>query len=446
MKYKILLTILIITNSLLACGDQPLFTELAENRVKVIIKGTYESNNPRGWQAMTSLGLEDDSIYVYSNPADDEIPDVFMLDIAGMKVATGKHKQYFANFRKTFLFPLTDSNAFFNGTGYLYKNTDMRPDFEWDSIHMFIRKMIFNNAKQYQPVGVTGWSYQEDVEVIFEEEDTYGLNFNLWQTLTYYDYLKENYTDINRIFPLKIPIEDGFIFDYNEEETVLEIRLVIKNFIKKYEYEYESDDNRRLRHFYALSDWLRDVDIDEVEDGLMGGNVITAARYWIPGKTATIAGSGATPGSYVAAIKSNHNINEYLPPDRTRPTCDNPKKSRKPIYSSDEETIYLEELLDYYLEYEVYKFDYDNVFAPCVESGEYETNWNDYNTRINDFKIPQLVTTADGSGNYTFTNVPEGAYNIYEGTASAGDLPTYNTTPIASGIQVTESDFGGTVP
>ncbi|MBN2041167.1 MAG: hypothetical protein JW864_14080 [Spirochaetes bacterium] len=454
MKYKIALIILILSSVFFACGDKPLFTELSENRVTVIIKGTYESNNPAGWLPMDSHGLEDrtydDSEYfLHSNPAEDEIPDVFMLDIAGMKVAAGNdHEQYFANYRKTFTSPMNDTCDFFNGTGYTYKNTDMRPDFTWDAIHMYIRKMIYNNAKQYQPLGVSDWLYEEDVEVIFQEEDAYGVNFNLFQTLTYYDYLKENYDEVNRVFPLKIPVEDGFIFDYDEEETVLEIRLVVKNFIKKYEYEYENDDDeRRLRHFYALSDWLRYIEKNEAEDGLMGGNVITAARYWVPGKTATITGSGIPANRYVIAIKSSHSISEYCIPDRTRPACDAPKTPWYP--NNDGTTDFVEALLDYYLEYETYKEDYDTNFYPCVAETEvYETDWDDYNTRIKTFKIPQLITSSDGTGNFTFENVPEGTYNIYYATDSPamGELPDLSShTLIGSGIQVTEDDFDGTV-
>ena len=48
---------------------------------------------------------------------------------------------------------------------------------------------------------------------MFAEKTVNGFNFNLAQVLSYYDSLKMNYGDINRIFPLSIPVEDGFIFD-----------------------------------------------------------------------------------------------------------------------------------------------------------------------------------------------------------------------------------------
>ncbi len=117
-----------------------------------------------------------------------------------------------------------------------------------------------------------------------------GFNFNLAQVLSYYDSLKMNYGEINRIFPLSIPVEDGFIFNNKEPETVLEIRLVIKNFVKKYEYEYDDvDGNRKLRHFYAVSDWLRTIQKDEPAPttdtmGKMGGNLLAVARYYVPGR------------------------------------------------------------------------------------------------------------------------------------------------------------------
>ncbi len=436
------------------CGDQALFDELSENRVKVIIKGTYESNNPRDWVYSFP---EDGSVYVDPGAPDDENPTRFMLDIAGIKISSGKHNQYFANYRKIYSAGLNNTDPFFNDTGFKYENDDMRPDFLWHTLKIYFRKMIFNSAKIYEVSGFDSneentWDYDQDFKVIFHEKETYGLNFNLLQTITYCDYLKENYNNINRIFPLKIQFEDGFVFDYDGKETVMEIRLVIKNFIKKYEYEYDTSKGvHKLVHFYALSDWLRDIDRNEVAKGLMGGNLLAVARYYVPGKTATLTGTTSDGSArYVIAIKSSHDYSEYEVANRTRPACDEPKPPRAPLLPASPDTQdehdYIEALLDYYLQYETYKDYYDNNFVPCVDSGAYATDWDDYNDGLNEFKIPSIVTCADSSGNYTLTNVPVGeTYKIYESEQisgiPAGDLPSdYHSH--RGNVTLTEDDIG----
>ncbi len=132
------------------CGDQALFDELATNRVKVIIKGTYESNDPAPW-----TGTYPKVNYTFQNTiaAEDVDPSLFMLDIAGLKVVDiDNHSQYFANFRKTFSAALDNAAPLFNGEGVLYKNDDVRPNFTWSYVQVYIRKMLFDSAKQYIPI------------------------------------------------------------------------------------------------------------------------------------------------------------------------------------------------------------------------------------------------------------------------------------------------------
>ncbi len=109
---------------------------------------------------------------------------------------------------------------------------------------------------------------------------------------------------VNRIFPLSIPIDGGLIYDKEEKETVLEIRLVVKNFIKVYEYDYTGG----LIRYFGLSDWLRDVKADETD---IGGNVIAVARSYVPGKTVTISGNTGVGSRYVVAIFAENDIADY---------------------------------------------------------------------------------------------------------------------------------------
>ncbi len=435
------------------CGDRALFDELETNRVKVVIKGTYESNDPRPW---TGTFLPYDSSY--NGTVIDPNPSLFMMDIAGLRLyaESGRHKQDFANYRKTFSSALNDSDPFFNGTGILYKNDDMRPDFQWEWVGVFIRKMLFDGAVDYSPTGVRAWGNSQNVQDLFQEETVNGFNFNMAQVLSYYDYLKMNYLEVNRVFPLVIPFEDGFVFDYNNKEVVMEIRLVIKNFVKKYEYEYiDADNNRKLRHFFSFSDWLRDIKKNEPAPtsdtmGIMGGNVLAVARYYVPGKVATITGNITGNNRYVIAVKAGHSYAEYqlVDPvtDRIRPTCDSPKIPRSPILPAGGNTSeYIEDLLQYYLQYETYKQNFD-AYVTCVDNGTYSAVWDDYNNGLSTFKIPPIATYV-ASGKYTFTNVPVGAtYTIYqsESGVAAGDLPTDYSSLLGT-ITLTEADAGQSI-
>ena len=72
--------------------------------------------------------------------------------------------------------------------------------------------MIFNNATEYQ-LDSDMWTFDKYLEVLFREKPVNGVNFNLYQLLTYYDFLRTNQERVNRIFPLVVPVEDGFIFN-----------------------------------------------------------------------------------------------------------------------------------------------------------------------------------------------------------------------------------------
>ena len=481
---KIKLSIIFFSAMLLVslnCGDQALFDELATNRIKVVIKGTYESNSPQGWHnpVYTEDDVEaTDSIYVWPFYTDDIPPATFMLDIAGMKLDS----EYFANFRKTYTASLNDSDSFFND-GVVFRNNDVKPNHTFSTLKVYIRKMLFDGARQYVPTAVDTWASDTtdvegtvengNVQDMFEEKNVNGFNFNLAQVLSYYDSLKNNYDEINRIFPLAIPIEDGFVFNNEDPETVLEVRLVIKNFVKKYEYEYEDDDdNRKLRHFYALSDWLRDVKRDEAAPttdtmGKMGGNLLAVARSYVPGKTANISSLSdisyrASANRYVIAvdISRGHSVSDYnfTLPDRPKnfrdtldaDVCDQPKTPRLPLNPSGTfSDAYMQALLDYYLQYEVYKQYYD-YFVDNVDSGLRDTAWDDnYEDILSTFKIPSLVTYSDGSGDYTFENVPAGTYNVYQADSATniGDLPElFNSTALITNVTISESNYGTTVP
>ncbi len=464
------------------CGDRSLFTELAENRIKVIIKGTYESNSPRPWEYVFP---EDDSVDSLVAPGRDAAPTKFMLDVAELRISDGSFSQHFANYRKTYSQTLSDDSPLFNGNGVVYENDDVRPGFEWRYLKVYTRKMMFDSAKIYTynenrdeddnviTDGAGNWEFLENDEDIFAEGEVEGLNFNIFQINSYYDALLYQANRINRIFPIKVALDDVFIFDDDIPETVLEIRLVIKNYVKKYELDYINESLRHAKHFYAFSDWLRDVKpgrgyiadykkyLNDCE--LMGKNIIAVARSYIPGQTVTLTGNAGAERCYVVAINQNHRIGEYeiSDDDRKRPALDDQGRPLDiPKYPMLDLPLDLENVLDYYLKIEKYRKDYDDFidnvrYYDYLETGPYDGAWDAYNDRINQFGIPALVAWTE-TGDFSLADVPAGnTYTLYRSACSGTDAATECTpnelpgdfvdTPLAS-ITVSPEDAGLTLP
>jgi hypothetical protein len=441
--------IILLLSSLMTgagCGNRAIFDELGTNRLKVVLKGTYETggsygnsnikNKPEDWVAYDDSWIKLDnscfdkgpseSMDDYSNEkyaASDNDPTAFMLDIAEMRLAGGDQDK-FANYRKTFAFARTNDDPFFSGAGVLYKNDDPFPNYYYHSVNIFIRKMVMDGANHYLYEDVSGtgsadWVVQDRPTALFSEINVAGaFDFNQFQYNTYFDSLRTDRSNINRIFPIFVPIEGGLIFNNEDPETVLEIRIVVKNFIKRYEYNY-TDTSGFLHaiHYWGLSDWLRDVKAD---DTVVGGNIIAIARTYVPGKTVEINGTAPATAQYVIAIDENDFIENYSleAGARTRPAMDMPKPPNLFIPND------LETYLDYYLKYEVYKEQY-NLFVAGVNDGTYASEWDTYETNVGKFKIPALVAYA--SGTYILENVPVGkSYKLYYTSVPS---PTYGKLP-----------------
>ncbi|MCX7677749.1 MAG: hypothetical protein N2316_00880 [Spirochaetes bacterium] len=437
-----ILSLLLLCNFVIfvACSDYPVFTEMANSRLRVIIKGTFESNNPRPWDLSNSSSLRDDSIDDLTTDSI-EFPTQFMLDIAEMRLEGSGDADKFAFYRETYAIPLLDSEAFFDGTGVEFPCDDPYSHYQYTSVLVYIRKMIFDMATQWAfNYSTLSWEQQDDPQTIFREKKVTGVDFNQMQYLTYWDYLRTNYKDVLRIFPLRVYFPPGgFVFNRDYPETVLEIRFVIKNFMKFYEFDDTSSGIYKVLHFWALSDWLRDVRADDI---VMGGNLIAVARSYVVGMTATISGSGGNVGDYIVAIEDGiDNIANYIltPPQRPDATgaCYQPKP---PIVLNMGDPY---ALLDYYIQFEKYRFELNSFITGCLEAGIYDDKWDEYEQKVGNFKIPPLVTYKSDS-NYSITNAPVGkTYNIYRGTSPRGELPT--TYTYLGTVRVNESDAGKTI-
>ncbi|MBP8082699.1 MAG: hypothetical protein KAZ87_05795 [Spirochaetes bacterium] len=274
-NYKILLLSLILLPLIFttSCGGEPLISELVENRVNVIIKGTLES---------------DTSVSAWTGGR----PGLFYLDISEIR-ADGDR---FANYRLVDKIPVDETNGFFNGNGLNYKSDDLYIDSKYDNVEVYIRKMGFD--------GVTPSSNT----FYFDDEDVSGYDFNLNQIRV------EGSTDAdeNLVFPLYVPVAGGIKYD-GEGEWILEVRIVIKNNLKQ----YSTSDGIT---FWAIADNISTVTNPTV--GYIGGNLASIAYAYKKEYTGTITVPSAT--GFLIAIPAEDDIADYvgakIPPYVTRST------------------------------------------------------------------------------------------------------------------------------
>jgi hypothetical protein len=435
----------------LGCGKEPLLTNLDTNQLLVVLKGTYESNSPMPWAILPDAAcqnsslrpdgtlacdtytadhltyVQDDSVVVCSGRdagnafgKDDTHPGVFMIDIAEMVMMDYHGKRHkFSNYRQTYAFPLSDDDPIFNGAGFIMENDDV-PSKAYVALGIYVRKMLLDSARGYMPDS-SGWKSTQIWDV-FSENELPSFNFNRYQMHSFYDSLRLESIYLNRVYPVIIPISDlkGFIYNNKFPLTVLEIRIVLKNFIKKYEVLAPGSGSTNVIHFYGFSDWLQDVQVDDPE---VGGNLLTVARWYIPGLTGSITGTAGGNDAHVIAIPhdpSHSNISQYtIPYDPYTGTLmsgslrkNNPANLPKaPSFAFG---VSIQNMLDYNLKLEKFKYDWNQkVPSNCPSFDFYKNSWDTYSRAVCGLKIPELAVYVLAGQQYTIENVPPGSYDVY---------------------------------
>ena len=424
----------------LGCNGKPLFDQMADNKLIITVKGTFESTadckSIKSWDKTVSYPQSIDDSVNQVTDSSEHFPSLFMMDIAEIRlVRIDGTVDNIATERQVFIAGVSDDDPFFNGQGIVIQADDIKPDTVYIMAFLYIRKMVFDNATQWY-IDSSGMLQQGvPPTTIFHETNVFGYDFNQLMVNAYYDTLKQNYSEVNRVFPLAVPIDGGLVMRKNEP-VVLEIRLLLKNFIKLYEYNFINTQNlKAVYHYWAPSDWLRDVKNGDIA---IGGNLIAVAHSYKPLQVATVSGtvSGTAPSGYIIAIPvtdtfgSNQDINNYF----MDTTTSNPLWARPifqpyvpPVPLNSNNTV--EGWLDYYLCFEQYKVEY-NTFVTAVNNRSYENNWRSYDILKNSFRLPPLVAHSNGS--YTLTNVPLGDYLFY--FVDDGDVP-YGTLPDVSNVK-----------
>ena len=434
---------------------------MESNKLIVIIKGTYESNSPLPWNYprkppgdSTSLPdpdnsfVQDSSVKHVTSTGKDIYPTLFMLDVAELVLIENNGKKHrFSEERQSTAMSLNDAHPFFNGAGVFLNNDDV-PGKSYSYIAIVARKMLFDNAMRFTPQQ-SDWSSAPFWDV-FTESAVPGFNFNQFQPHSFYDNLRLDGYLLNRVFPILVYIHDitnlGLTFNKDFPVTVLEIRFVIKNFIKKYEYETNNGGVLSYVHYYALSDWLQDVQDGETN---IGGNLLAVARSYVPGLTGSIrVTNNSGRNAHIIAIPAGDCINKYTVQykDFAASTtaqdvflAHNNIRNAHPCNIPKAPGVYMEQEivaeLDYLLKLEKYKIDWNKFYpgpwptrqnpittlpnpARCGTFDIYQARWDEFSKRAVNFSIPQLAVYVPYTGDpardtVTIENVSPGSYDLY---------------------------------
>ena len=421
--------LILIAITAVSCWDRPLFTELTTNRLEVRIMGTYSSDGSETWDISDRFAINDDSITDNIFLMDNNYPELFMFDLAEMRLSEKQSKgDKFSIYRQTFQIPLKSDNSsqdnFFNGIGVALKNDDAPQNTKYHWVRLYIRKMAFDKALRYYYDDENPNLLQAGVEeeVVFHERTVKGFDINLQQLNSKYDSLKRNNLAINRIFPFDVPIVGGLAYNNKNKKTVLEIRFHLKNYIKKYELvENDEENDPYVSHYFAFADGLRDVLPD---DAIIGGNILAVARAYIPNETGTIDSGSITSGGggYVIAIPAGENISDYIVTGSYRKTF--VTKSEEPALPFGQ-TKTIASTMNYYLKSENYKYRW-NYFMENIRNGNsddngaqlfFENEWDAFDNpntgAAKDFKMPPLATRVYNDVPFSFENVSSGEYDVY---------------------------------
>lgn len=466
MKQSIMAVFVLLFSVMVNCNKDPLLTDLKTNKLIVVLKGTYESNNPMPWNmpnpvtepARYNSEMQDDSVYE-CNTTTDPLPSVFMIDLSEIRLWDTRSSSYkFSNYRQTLASGLNNIDPLFNGAGYPLVNDDV-PTRNYAFVALYIRKMLLNSAQAYVARDY-GWE-PSPIWDIYAEKEFPTYNFNMLQVHSFFDTLRIESTSINRVYPLFIPINDiliggvGMLYSSDFTATVLEIRLVVKNYIKKYEQKSSLGSVYSVTHFHGLSDWLNDV---ERGDTVIGGNVLAVARTYIPELVGRISGTILPlEGRHVIAIPAGRDIATYtLNVDPfTDPTVGTPRtytsgtlRSLNPCNVLKKPGLYtgtsINRALEYFLKNENYKYVW-NMKIPegsyldgggvsrtsyCDSYTTYSDHWNKYAAEVGprSFSLPLLAVYAPKAGE--FSGVPAGTYTIENVMPGTYEVYVANKEPV----------------
>ena len=298
MKYAFIISILCLFCGF--CNGYPVLSELNHSRVSVILKGTYESNDPHNWNTTIYNNdyVESLSSALNSTVSFDDVR--LYIDFASINIASSSQsafrdipdaeKQNFILGREVLCSSTSalDSRTLRtchtnNGTeklkqffqqGFVYGSTSDLLVQSYKSLAIFIRRFVIFPASTY-----TASLNETQTKSVFDNQRLEGQNIR-----EFYDYaVGESTSRESRFFPLFNNQLDIKVPD-NNEKYILEIRIFMKNLLMKHVNQY-TQDTLKWQTFIGFSDWLSNHAYDNnnsqpTNNKRLGGNAVIMARIY----------------------------------------------------------------------------------------------------------------------------------------------------------------------
>ncbi|MDA3898995.1 MAG: hypothetical protein PF637_00595 [Spirochaetes bacterium] len=280
-----------------SCDGDPIFSNLDQSDIIIVFKASYASNDPRSWwdgASPSANSFIDDSAV---NSVPENLPDKVLIDIGEVRANNDRFsiERFYRNA------DMTDDNELFSGKGITVPTSDLFPDKNYDTIKVFFRKLIYNQASYYNH----SWEYIDDNEEKFGNSDLPGYDSIHRLKYEQADYDEDEDEVNNIVYPFVIDLPIPFEYKVGTK-TIIEIRINFKNSLKY--YEYGDSDNEYYYGYYSLADSFVNV----VEgDFYIGGNIQAGVNIYETEKTLIVKGS-APAGRYVVAIHEDDDISNYI--------------------------------------------------------------------------------------------------------------------------------------
>ncbi|MDH4200511.1 MAG: hypothetical protein OEV66_09045 [Spirochaetia bacterium] len=330
---------------LFTCSKYPLLSELYNTRMQLVLKGTYESNDPYNWN--TNIYL-DDNLGSYSPSAISSLvamSDVSLyIDIADVRLAVGSGKptnttpaEYYTTITKDrhvlcssnttpwkySMLTCADQNgdqgyADFFSTGFTFPSAsdvpvipldskgnqriglDGKPATAYNELDIFFRKLTMSPAILYDTANPGGVAQTTQ----FDNRVVNGINL-MDSGIVQFNQSDDPKTATPLMFPLNrtdlsLKIPDG------NDAYVLEVRIFLKNLLMKHVLVNGSS----YTTFVGPSDWKANHN----GSSQMGGNLVFTARIYDPANVGSITINDAEAlntafKSYYAAVPAGSSFN-----------------------------------------------------------------------------------------------------------------------------------------
>ncbi len=330
MRKKAIPLIVLILLAVTSCTGELVFSSLANTRLQLIVKGTYETNDPADWlgnffnddgydAAVTDLtGSEFHSQTQAQTPANLK----WYIDLAEIRLARGNGRpsgrdpeDYWQFISQDRVLLCSQYNALQNRTlkncreqngreklnqffreGFEMKAYDIRAG-RYNHLAMYFRKVIVTPAAFFNTLSGEKIT---DATATFENRGVIG--YDIEERFQ----VKVGGSSVPLMFPLE---KKNLVLDIpnDEEPFVLETRVFFKNNMMRHVVR-TSTTLGSFVYFIAPSDHAINHQYDSlVEAGRLGGNIALAARIYKPSQSGSVDVSGITVAggntiNYIAAI------------------------------------------------------------------------------------------------------------------------------------------------